>query len=310
MDINLLFDDKSLKDEIVSDILKFKNTLTNDSLINECNEILNFVIHRPKINKKALCITHMGIGDHILTIGAIRYISYFYNEVYIPCGLNNLETVKSFFKDNKDIFFDPCGNEGIRNLFTNFYNKGYDTFNSAFDNFFKNRYKNIFLQRKLEFSNNKFFANIFYKNINIPFEVFHKYFNIPKSDKSLELYNSVKNYNINFIHEKSSTYTLDFKSEIDLNSETDIYICLNRNLYKEGIKKELCENYLNNLNFSDYVDTIINSKKIITIDSSISCLVSILFCKNLIKTEDITIYCRSGNNDMNFISDKIKFKMI
>jgi hypothetical protein len=208
----------------------------------------------------------------------------------------------------------PLEDEGIYPTISKFVKNGDDIFNSSFCFPFEPRVKtnNIFLKRNLNLINPDYFAGKFYSNINLPWNISYEYFSAIQTDKSKELSNLVKKYKIIFLHERSSNLLLNFEPYININNQDEIYICANRNLYTEGIKKEICDKFLNLDSIAHYIDTIKIANKFLLIDSSISCMILMLNLKGETQTDDINIFYRGGIefNSAFMINPKIKCKML
>ena len=61
--------------------------------------------------KKAVYLSHNGLGDNITSIGAINFLINYYELVYMFCKKNNLENVKLFFHGTNVLFIDFDSNE-------------------------------------------------------------------------------------------------------------------------------------------------------------------------------------------------------
>ena len=300
--------------QILDELYTFKNVLESSEQINQIDDIINFVNNKPEIGKKCYIVLHNGLGDHILMNGAIKYLSYFYNEVYIICKQHYFNCLLPFYQDFPGIKLLPLEDNGIYPTISNFVQNGNDIFNSSFCFYFEPKVKtdNIFLKRKFTLDNPDYFAAKFYSNINLPWRISYEYFSALQTEKSKELKNLVKDYKVIFLHEQSSNLLLNFEPYININNQNELYVCTNRNLYSEGIKKEICDKFLNLDSIVHYIDTIKIANKFLLIDSSISCLILMLNLKEQTVTDDINIYYRGGVeiNSAYRINQKIKCIMI
>jgi len=240
--------------------------------------------------KTAFVLTHLGLGDCITSIGAVRYLSTCYDKVLVVCKEKYVKNIKLFYDDDETIEIYPVINDEYISPKRGFpYEK------------FKNITKNMDLylagchcitKKPNPYTDIPF---NFYKDMNINQTYFWEYFyvNIPYESKML--FNELnKNNDYIFIHNISSTGT-DFTIEemekkINFNSKKTLIINPNINIYNnKNLFFELAEKFLNHP-LSFYISTIINANKIIMTDSSFFCL-----SLNLpIKTKEF--YLKSRNN--------------
>jgi hypothetical protein len=113
------WDKKSLEKEnsfIYNNIHEFLNKLQNEVSSNELAELkpelrplekkeeLDFVFNklynnRQKSNQNAYFLTHGGIGDLFFVVGAVRFLSLFYNKIYFFCPKSALKNMQIVFSD-------------------------------------------------------------------------------------------------------------------------------------------------------------------------------------------------------------------
>ena len=182
----------------------------------------------------AYFLGHLGLGDNLYCIGAARYLTKFYRNVYFLCKDKYEENVKSFFDDNERIICVPIHssnkdsvyelslpvtseNDAIRNVLNNKYEDN-DIFicGFAFTPHFPSKITNqSFLQRekitrtyslKLDTIDDDRYSFIIdmYNDADLTTGVMIDYWNLPKTEDSKKLYESVKDYNIIFIQSISS----------------------------------------------------------------------------------------------------------
>jgi hypothetical protein len=299
----------SFKNIIINEIEKYISNNSNDK---ELLKIKNFVEYRNDENRKAYIRIHDGLGDMINMIGAIRYLFHFYNELLLSCYDKDLENAKILFKDLDDIKFvnDFINIEKFKSL-------GYDIFdathtNGIYGNVRKISTNNFFLKmdKKINNSHVRHFIENFYTYLNLDIKIYTEFFYIPIIDTSLNLFSYIDKYNIIFIHENTSKRNHDFSHLIDINNKDEIIICANRNYYDEKNEKYKLAQKFVNIPILLYVDTLINSKKIIITDSCFSSIILPLCIKNVCKCEDITIYRRNWHNYIEDLYPKIKTYII
>ena len=85
-----------------------KIILENDKrfrIKNKINNKLNSNLKEQKgyNKKKALFISHLGLGDMFVMCGAVRYYSIIYDEIYVVCKDNNYNNVCMMYKDDENI---------------------------------------------------------------------------------------------------------------------------------------------------------------------------------------------------------------
>lgn len=222
--------------------------------------------------KKAFVLTHLGLGDNITSIGAVRYLSTQYDEVYVVCKNKYKQNVEMFYSDDKDIKIVSV--ESDKYISPNFgFNK--EKFNGLIKNM------DLYLCGCHLLNKKKHPTSIipfnFYYDLNLNPEIFWKYFHINNCDESKKLYNIIKDYKIVFIHNKASTgiafneNTIIKKLGIEFKENT-IIINPDKNMYDKTHKfYNIAEQFiLQPLLY--YIDTIINSKYVILTDSCFFCL--------------------------------------
>ncbi len=121
-------------------------------------------------------ITHLGLGDMINMIGAVRYLSTKYDEVKVVCKQQHLHNVMQFYGDDPTIVFFPirqdsdisipygCPTETYLNI-----TRGYDVYKCG------NHNRTVIAQVPLSF----------YWDFGIDPKIRTQYFYIPESENSL-----------------------------------------------------------------------------------------------------------------------------
>ena len=64
---------------------------------------------------EAIILTHLGLGDHFLCNGMVRYLAQFYEKVYVVVKYNYYETVKKLYSDMSNIDFMKVNNNSAVN---------------------------------------------------------------------------------------------------------------------------------------------------------------------------------------------------
>jgi len=273
----------------------------------------------------AYLVSHNGLGDNLFMIGAIRFLTKYYDKVYFLCKNKYHSNVELFFKDNENIVCLPFNeyNENndydeknqLRNIIQEKYsNNDNDIFIcGCHKTYLQSKIRNkLFLEciilnknYNIDFdtitTDNYNFIENFYKDIRLNLTVFYDYFTLPEFVESMELYKSVEKYNIIFVQIKSSCgKTLNVNNLLNkyLNDEKTILICNDFNLYDSNsnskdikMKFKLCENFVF-CKIVYLIDTIKNSNEIYIIDSCLIGLVLPFLKQNLLKAEIVRIIRR------------------
>lgn len=288
----------------------------------------------------AYFLGHLGLGDNLYCIGAARYLTKFYRNVYFLCKDKYEENVKSFFDDNERVICVPIHssnkdsvyelslpvtseNDAIRNVLDNKYEDN-DIFicGFAFTPHFPSKITNqAFLQRekitktyslKLDTIDDDRYSFIIdmYGHADLTTGVMIDYWNLPDTENSKKLYESVKDYNIIFIQSISSNnkilrvnnvvdkYLYD-ENTILLFNDYNIYENANINLKQIQIKRDLAEKFVKN-KLIYYIDTIKHAKEIYMIDSCFTGIVLPLYKKGLLKADPIRLVMRRLIGDYDF----------
>lgn len=297
---------------------KFRDSNDKDEKNKLCIEIIQENDNRYRVKKKinniskstikeqkgydlktAFVLTHLGLGDNITSIGAIRYLSIQYDKVLVVCKEQYKKNMELFYSDDVSIQLYPVKNDfEISPRFGFDYNK------------FKEITKNMdlyiagghCLTKKPEPYDDIPFN--FYKDMNIDVSYFWKYFYVPNLKQSKELFNLIKNIDkYIFIHNTASTGNIfsieSIENHFDF-SKNDILI-INPCIIVYDKKDKfytIAEKFLNHP-LSYYNDIIINSEKIVMTDSSFFCLAMQLPLKSkkiYIKSRDNRDYSHLNNN--------------
>ena len=243
---------------------------------NVINQIVNSHIQEQKgySVRRALVISHLGLGDHIGLIGAVRYIAAQHDETIVVCKRQNAANVASFFADNPAIklwivdspyLTHPPGNSAGEvvsfdpNMFASVYRSGCYTYpRNAFDDLPKN----------------------FYRDMNIDPEVRHMYFHVPVTQEAQDMYERVKDIPYIFVQQSSSSHSTPL---VTWDIDKMLTIDPNTNLYSDGHPwHELAQRFVNQ-KFIHYTLLLQNAKEVHTVDSSFYCMACYLPLKADVK---------------------------
>lgn len=231
---------------------------------------------KPNTSTKILFLSHMGLGDIINTVSIVRYLDTMYDEVHIFVFQKFINNMIDIYGYNKKIKFVPCDNiyyltwptrkEIYNNINFDIYEKVY-----ASGEHIRNLYNKHPSLNKLPFN--------FYDDTNLPYNIFRDFFYIPKTIKSVELYNIIKQASINeyiFMHGSSSTGVhFDYsyiENALQISKNDILIIDPNINQYNVNDKYYNIAQQFINMNILDYIDTITNASKLYLSDSCFSCL--------------------------------------
>lgn len=235
------------------------------------NQLCNSELKEQKgyIPTKAFVLSHLGLGDNITSIAAVRYLSTKYDEVYVVCKNKNKQNVELFYKDDTDIKIISVEND--RNISPRLNIKEFLKLSENMDKYLCGVH--LYKKRHCEFKKIPF---NFYKDFNIKYDVFWKYFHVNIPNKSKELYAIIKEYKVLFIHNTSSTGNVFEVEDVlyKLNIISDEYLIINpdTNYYDITDSKYKIAEYFVYEPLAHYIDTIINSNYIVLCDSSFFCL--------------------------------------
>ena len=224
--------------------------------------------------KKAFVLTHLGLGDNITSIGAIRYLSTCYDKVYVVCKNKYKKNVQLFYHDDDSIEIYPVNSDKDISPKHGFNIDKFKKITTDMDVYLagshcvetRHSYKDLPLN--------------FYKDMNIPDSYFKDYFYIYTTKQSKELFSCLKDIEYVFIHNTASNgeifNLIDIENKFKFNRYNTYVINPNKNEYnKHDSFFELAEVFLNKpLPF--YITTIINASRIIMTDSSFYCMSALL----------------------------------
>jgi len=267
------------------------------------NNLSNSVYKEQKgyMPKTAFVLTHLGLGDNITTIGAVRYLSTCYDKVLVVCKEKNKKNMALLYDDDETIEVYPVVE---------------DKHISPKMGFNYNRFKQITENHDLYLAgyhcltkHPEPFTDLpfnFYRDMGINEKYFREYFHVHIPQESKILFNKLKNNNYIFIHNSASTgnvFSIDeVETKLDFNRQETLVINPNKNIYNNNDKYfELADAFLNHP-LAFYIDVIINAKKIIMTDSSFFCLAINL----AIKTNECYVKSRGGIN-YEYLNDKTRF---
>ena len=205
---------------------------------------------------------HLGLGDLINYIGAVRYYSLLYDEVVVVCKRPNLQNAKDFFADESGIKFHVVDNDRDISPALGAPRHVFDTVTKSFNTVaLCGSHKNpkTFVWDET--------SECFYRDLNIPVEVRRLFFKVPREDQlDCEI-------PFRFAHQLSSTKTLKLVTW-DINQI--FTIDPNTNLYPSDHKWfSLANSYIGH-RLLRYQQLLENAEELHLVNSSFACLASYL----------------------------------
>tara|TARA_Y100000996_G_scaffold415393_1_gene409794 strand:+ start:3589 stop:4740 length:1152 start_codon:yes stop_codon:yes gene_type:complete len=252
--------------------------------------------------KKAFVLTHLGLGDNITSIGAVRYLSTCYDKVLVVCKEHNKKNMELFYSDDETIQIYPVVNDEYISPRFGF---SYEKFKEITKNMDLYMAGSHCLTKKSESYTDLPFN--FYRDMGINDKYFREYFhiNIPQESKSLfNKLNEVGNYT--FIHNSASTGEVfkieKMEKQLGFNKNNTLVVNPCINMYNKNDPFYLLAERLIKHPLSFYIDIIINANKVIMVDSSFFCMAINL---PLISKE---IYLKSRENrDYSYLNSKANY---
>ena len=267
--------------------------------------------------KAAYIVSHNGLGDTITMIGAIRFLLQHYDNIYFLCKEKYESNIKLLI-NNENVITVPIKasieliveKKSCMNTIKKVYNNDYtDIFICGFHKeYLKSKINNpAILNYKKSNEIEKFEKQLpilrkeerktiigFYQDMNLDFRIYSEYFDINSTEKSIALYEQIKDLNIIFCHTQSSTKTISLPENIKtyINDNKYIIICANENIYNKNHSHFEVANKFINIPIVEYIDVIKNACEIFAINSCFSCIINPLNILNKLNTDKINYYIR------------------
>jgi len=279
----------------------------------------------------AYLVSHNGMGDNLVMVGAVRLLTRFYSKVYFLCKHKYYPNVHLFFTDTPQIecipFDETYEHSEIRRILDTV-SADDDIFvcGAAHTRYNESRIKNLsYLEYRqtLEVSTphytidydqlttaNYDFIYGFYRDIGMNLTQFYEEFYLPQTEESIELYNTVKDYYVIFIQLQSSDgnqLNISRLLETYLYDPTTILICNDGNLYSlvpsETLtpdiqqKREICQRFVYNA-IVHYIETIREANEIYIIDSCFIGIVLPYLKTGKLKASTVRIILRQNSANL------------
>lgn len=251
--------------------------------------------------KEAYFLSHNGLGDNITSIGAVRFLLNYYDRIYFLCRDIHLKNNKLLYNNNKITVlpfdsrneFNDCGKiiksaDEHADIFICGYHMSY----------LKSRITNPELINRNK--NDKHYTIVydfirnFYYDIGLDLSIYCEYFLIESSDISKQLYGSVEQYNIIFLHTQSSSGTINVSNIVEkyISDEKNIIICANTNFYQDDNSKHHLSKMFVNIPVAHYIDILCRASAIYVVDSCFSTIILPLKMTNKLQANVVEIISR------------------
>jgi len=249
---------------------------------------LNYWLKKMK-RQTLYVVCHTGLGDHLFMIGGIRFLTQFYDTIYVYCNSQYYKQIQSIYRDSRIVFIPLTfsGIEGAKQMLSMSLRQIKEDVLvcGLWKSFFPNRITNTkyleytpptssYLMDVCSIPTSKYhFIEDFYKDMNLTLSHFYEGFSLETTKESIELYESIKDYYIVFIQQQSSDgYVLSIDTILEkyLWNEKTILVCNDKNVYEGMVglesKFELVKPFVKN-DILFYKDVIQNCDEIHMIDS-------------------------------------------
>jgi len=213
--------------------------------------------------RRVFFLGHLGLGDLINYVGAIRYYALLYDEVVVVCKKHNIDNAQDFFADEPSVKFYPVESD---HEISPPYGASKQTFHDVVSKFDKvvlcgfHKNPSTFQWDGI--------SDCFYHDMGIPLEIRKVFFKIPESLSQLKYDGTFR-----FVHQTSSTRTLPLVTW-DIN---DVFtIDPNTNLYAPDHPwYALAQSYIGH-RLSSYAWLIEHAEEVHVVNSSFACLAAYL----------------------------------
>lgn len=213
--------------------------------------------------RRAFFLGHLGLGDILNLVGAIRYYSTTHDGVTVVCKRRNAETVRGFFVDDPSIelLLVDDSNENIAPAMGG----SPEVFQAI-----TLPYSSVILSGVHKGSHHPWddISDCFYKDMGLPLEIRRVFHWIPSTDQSL--YDLVKDIPYVFVQQKASD---TYRPLVTWNKDEILTIDPNINQYPEGHRWYEIGQQCANKPFLAYRSLLEHAREIHLLDSSFSCMV-------------------------------------
>lgn len=197
--------------------------------------------------KRALVVHHLGLGDHVGMVGAVRYIALQYDETHVMSKPTNFENVRSLFADNPTITV-VCEPNSDSSYYSNIYRSG------------------CYCPSPHPYTD---LPSCFYRDMGMNPQIRHTHFHVPITADAVEMHNTLEGRPYRFVQQTSSSHTT---SLVAWNIDDVLTVDPNTNLYpKDHVWHSIAESCVNRP-FLAYTKVLMHAEEIHTVESSFYCL--------------------------------------
>uniref|UniRef100_A0A6C0BJS9 N-acetyltransferase domain-containing protein n=1 Tax=viral metagenome TaxID=1070528 RepID=A0A6C0BJS9_9ZZZZ len=242
---------------------------------NKINQRLNSSLKEQKGYKatKALVIPHLLMGDQILVIPAVRYLSTLYDEVHLWSIAKFYDQVRSFYLDDPSIKVIECRNANWWRNPQFYVDNGIDQYER----------KHVYpCGIHTEYVKNVSRINCdrvpycFYNHMSLPPSIYWNYFSVQDTLLSKELYHLLHGQEYVFIHSEIGAGVLfnisHVENMIHRSHDEILFVDPNVNRYPPGHRYYQLAEKLTGHRVNDYLDLMIHATYLYLTDSCFFCL--------------------------------------
>jgi len=260
--------------------------------------------------EKAYFLGHLGLGDNIISISAVRFLLQYYNTIYFLCKDIYKENVKTLmdtscvkiisinsadeFHDCTQIIVNAYNNDNNIDVFVCGLHRQY--LNSKITHPLLLNYQ----QNDKHYTVPDFysFIKVLYHNIYLDLSIYYEYYHIDESELSIANYNKISEYKIIFLHTKASDKEISLDMNLYINNPEYIIICTNKNVYPiDHTNYNIANSYVNIL-VGYYITIIRNAREIHVVDSCFSAYVIPMNVTGKLNADKIIIYNRNNSSQI------------
>jgi hypothetical protein len=257
----------------------------------------------------AYILSHNGLGDNITMIGAIRFLSNYYETLYFLCKDKYESNVKLFFEDLQVVTvpFDSKDEINSCTIIINNIKQNHKEFDIFICGGCNTSYLTSIVTHPSLLSYKKDdkgytvrFNHIeqFYSDAGLDLSIYFEFFDISSSNESKTLYKNLESYKVAFFHTQASNEEMDLSEMYNYykNKKDWIVICANKNIYdasdnEQKEKHKISEKYIN-IPIAHYIDIIKNANCIHVVDSCFCCIVYPFMVTRKLKASRVVIHER------------------
>lgn len=228
---------------------------------NNLNKLTSSEIKEQKgyTQRNAVFIGHLGIGDHLGLVGAVRYLSLDWDTMYVVCKRKYLKNIQRMYDDTPNIQCVPVDND-------------YNFSNELSPLSISKVYTSGIFNRVRDFKN---LPDPFYEDLGLDPKIQRTYFWINPPSFTIDI-----PVPYIFVHQTSTTKTVPLVTW-DINER--LTIDPNTNLYPEGHPWYKIASVCTDMLVADYINILVDASEIHVLDSAFYCLARYLPLKARVK---------------------------